>query len=72
MIEDIIVPAPMYEHEKFQIEYRNMKLEKIFDIREYLKIAYNMSKSEHWDESRAQELIMNLADIYYQAYLLDR
>ena len=46
-----------------------MTLDQEIKVQAFMKSAYKMSQSESWNESRAQEFIMELAELYETMYL---
>jgi len=46
-----------------------MTLEQEVKVQAFMKGAYKMMQSEDWNESRAQEFIMELAELYEKMYL---
>lgn len=38
--------------------------EELYKIKDFLKAVHEMAQNEDWNESRAQELIMDGADLY--------
>jgi hypothetical protein len=46
-----------------------MTLEQEIKVQRFMLGAYEMAQSEDWDESCAQEFIMELSELYEQMYL---